>query len=155
MHFCGAVLFFKHDRERNPTPNPHRKTRTNRKRLDRPHAGRSNDCFTPCDEKDTRKNKRSPRRIILATERKKSENKNMKVTKLELINALIEARTALAKDIRDFNKSRNGFLGSHFRKSIREKIAAYRLLSSIDTIDAELYSFNARTRARVKKALAV
>jgi hypothetical protein len=78
----------------------------------------------------------------------------MKVTKLELINALLEARIALAKDIRDFNKSRNGFLGSHFRKSIREKIAAYRLLSSIDTIDAELYSFDARTRARVKKALA-
>jgi len=78
----------------------------------------------------------------------------MKVTKLELINALIEARTALAKDIRDFNKSRNGFLGKYFRKSMREKIAAYRLLSSIDTIDAELYSFDARTRARVKKALA-
>ena len=78
----------------------------------------------------------------------------MKVTKLELINALLEARTALIKDIRDFNKSRNGFLGSYFRKEIREKIAAYRLLSSIDTIDAELYSFNERTRARVKKALA-
>lgn len=78
----------------------------------------------------------------------------MKVTKLELYNALIQARTALAKDIREFNKSRNGFLGNHFRKGVREKIAAYRLLSNIDTIDAELYSFDARTRARVKKALA-
>ena len=78
----------------------------------------------------------------------------MKVTKLELIEALIQARTALAKDIRDFNKNRNGFLGKYFRTEIREKIAAYRLLSSIDTIDAELYSFDARTRARVKKALA-
>ena len=78
----------------------------------------------------------------------------MKVTKLELIEALIQARTALAKDISNFNKNRNGFLGKYFREEIREKIAAYRLLSSIDTIDAELYSFDARTRARVKKALA-
>ena len=92
--------------------------------------------------------------IILATERKKSENKNMKVTKLELLDALLQARTALSKDIRDFNKSRNGFLGKYFREGIREQIAAHRLLSSIDTIDAELYSFDARTRARVKKALA-
>lgn len=78
----------------------------------------------------------------------------MKVTKLDLYEALIQARTALAKDISNFNKSRNGFLGKYFRKEIREKIAAYRLLSNIDTIDAELYSFDARTRARVKKALA-
>jgi hypothetical protein len=78
----------------------------------------------------------------------------MKVTKLELLEALLQARIALSKDIRDFNKSRNGFLGKYFREEIREKIAAYRLLSSIDTIDAELYSFDARTRARVKKALA-
>ena len=78
----------------------------------------------------------------------------MKVTKIELYTALIQARTALAKDISNFNKSRNGFLGKYFREEIREKIAAYRLLSSIDTIDAELYSFDARTRARVKKALA-
>ncbi len=78
----------------------------------------------------------------------------MKVTKIELYNALIQARTALAKDIGNFNKSRNGFLGKYFREEIREKIAAYRLLSSIDTIDAQLYSFDARTRARVKKALA-
>jgi len=78
----------------------------------------------------------------------------MKVTKLDLYDALIQARTALAKDIGNFNKSRNGFLGKYFRKEIREKIAAYRLLSNIDTLDAELYSFDARTRARVKKALA-
>ncbi len=78
----------------------------------------------------------------------------MKVTKLELLDALLQARTSLAKDISDFNKHRNGFLGKEFRKSIREKIVAYRLLSHIDTIDAELYSFNDRTRARVKKALA-
>lgn len=78
----------------------------------------------------------------------------MKVTKLELINALLQARTSLAKDISDFSKNRHGFLGSYFRDELREKIAAHRLLSSIDTIDAELYSFDARTRARVKKALA-
>ena len=78
----------------------------------------------------------------------------MKVTKVELIEALLQARTALAKDIRDFTKHRNGYLGSFFRKEIREKIAAYRLLSNIESIDAELYSFDARTRARVKKALA-
>jgi hypothetical protein len=77
----------------------------------------------------------------------------MKVTKIELIEALLQARTALAKDIRDFTKHRNGYLGSFFRKEIREKIAAYRLLSNIESIDAELYSFDARTRARVKKAL--
>jgi hypothetical protein len=78
----------------------------------------------------------------------------MKVTKIELLEALLQARIALSKDIRDFNKNRNGFLGKYFREEMREKIAAYRLLSSIDTIDAELYSFDARTRARVKKALA-
>ena len=78
----------------------------------------------------------------------------MKVTKLELLEALLQARTALSKDIRDFTKHRNGYLGSYFRKEVREKIAAYRLLSNIDTLDAELYSFDARTRARVKKALA-
>ena len=78
----------------------------------------------------------------------------MKVTKLDLYDALIQARTALAKDIGNFNKSRNGFLGKYFRKEIREKIAAYRLLSNIDTLNAELYSFDARTRARVKKSLA-
>ena len=78
----------------------------------------------------------------------------MKVTKVELIEALLQARTALAKDISNFNKSRNGYLGEYFRKEIREKIAAYRLLSNIESIDAQLYSFDARTRARVKKALA-
>jgi len=78
----------------------------------------------------------------------------MKVTKIEMNEALIQARIALSKDIRDFLKYRNGFLAETYRRNIREKIAAYRLLSNIDTIDAELYSFNARTRARVKKALA-
>jgi len=78
----------------------------------------------------------------------------MKITKLELVEALIQARVALSKDIRDFLKYRNGFLGKYYREEIREKIAAYRLLSNIDTLDAELYSFDARTRARVKKALA-
>jgi len=78
----------------------------------------------------------------------------MKVTKLELLEALTQARVALSKDIREFNKSRNSFFGKYFREGIREKIAAYRLLANIDTIDAELYSFDARTRARVKKALA-
>lgn len=78
----------------------------------------------------------------------------MKVTKLELLDALLQARTALAKDISSFNKSRNGFFAKEFRTALREKIAAHRLLSHIDTLDAELYSFDARTRARVKKALA-
>lgn len=78
----------------------------------------------------------------------------MKVTKLELLTALIQARTALSKDIREFNKGRNGSFGSYYRTELREKIAAYRLLSNIETIDAELYSFNERVRARVKKALA-
>lgn len=78
----------------------------------------------------------------------------MKVTKIEMNEALIQARIALSKDIRDFLKYRNGFLAETYRRNIREKIAAYRLLSSIDTIDAQLYSFDARTRARVKKALA-
>lgn len=78
----------------------------------------------------------------------------MKVTKVELNTALIQARVALAKDIREYSKNRNGFLSDFFRKELREKIAAHRLLAHIESIDAELYSFDARTRARVKKALA-
>lgn len=78
----------------------------------------------------------------------------MKVTKLELVEALIQARVALQKDITNTLRDRNSIVGAFARRNAREKIAAYRLLSSIDTIDAELYSFDARTRARVKKALA-
>lgn len=78
----------------------------------------------------------------------------MKVTKVEMNEALIQARVALSKDIRDFNKNRNGYLGSFFRKELREKIAAYRILSNIDTLNAELYTHSKRDIARVKKALA-
>lgn len=78
----------------------------------------------------------------------------MKVTKAELYEALIQARVALSKDIRNTLRDRNGIVAKLARATAREKIAAYRLLSNIDTIDAELYSFDARTRARVKKALA-
>ena len=68
--------------------------------------------------------------------------------------ALIQARVALSKDIREFAKNRNGFLGSFFRKELREKIAAYRLLSNLESIDAKLYTHSKRDLARVKKALA-
>ncbi len=78
----------------------------------------------------------------------------MKVTKVELHEALHQARVALSKDIRDFTKHRNGYLGSYFRNAIREKIAAHRVLANIDTLNAELYTFNPRTTAKLKKALA-
>jgi hypothetical protein len=77
----------------------------------------------------------------------------MNITKVELAEALLEARVALSKDIRDFLKYRNGFLGHNYRKNIREKIAAYRLLSNLAEIKAETYTDKNALR-RVKKALA-
>lgn len=68
--------------------------------------------------------------------------------------ALIQARVALSKDIREFAKNRNGYLGKFFRKEIREKIAAYRVLSNIDEMNVQIYTHNKRNLARVKKALA-
>jgi hypothetical protein len=78
----------------------------------------------------------------------------MNLTKVELAEALLQARIALSKDIRDFLKYRNGFLGNHYRKNIREKIAAYRLLSNLDTISAQTYTFDKRALGKMKKALA-
>lgn len=78
----------------------------------------------------------------------------MNLTKVELSNALSEARVALMKDIRDFVKYRNGYMAEHFRKNIREKIAAHRLLSNLDTINAQTYTFDKRTLGKIKKSLA-
>jgi hypothetical protein len=77
----------------------------------------------------------------------------MNITKVEMAEALLQARVALSKDIRDFLKYRNGFMGSHYRKDIREKIAAYRILSNLDTISAQTYTNKDAVR-KVKKALA-
>jgi hypothetical protein len=79
----------------------------------------------------------------------------MNITKIELLESLLQARTALAKDIRDFTKHRNSYLGGFFRKALREKIAAYRVLGNLDTINATTYTHNKRNMAKVKKALAL
>ena len=76
----------------------------------------------------------------------------MNITKVEMAEALLQARVALSKDIRDFLKYRNGFLSHHYRKDIREKIAAYRVLSNLDTINAQTYTHKQALR-QVKKAL--
>jgi hypothetical protein len=78
----------------------------------------------------------------------------MKVTKAELYEALIQARVALSKDIRNTLRGRHGIVSKMSREAAREKIAAYRLLSNIHAIDAELYTHDKRDLARVKKALA-
>ena len=78
----------------------------------------------------------------------------MNITKVEMAEALLQARVALSKDIREFLKYRNGFLGNHYRKDIREKIAAYRLLSNLDTINAQTYTYDKRILGKIKKALA-
>jgi hypothetical protein len=153
LHFCAAVLFFKHDRERKRIGKAQRSTGTSRKRSDRPYAGRSNHRSLAPHEKDPRKNQ-SARKIILATERKITENKNMNITKADLYEALIQARVALSKDIRETLRGRHlSYVQDLSRKSIREKIAAYRLLSNLSTINAESYSDN-RSLRHVKKALA-
>jgi hypothetical protein len=78
----------------------------------------------------------------------------MKVTKVELYEALIQARVALQKDITQTLRDRNGIVGPFARRNAREKIAAYRLLSNLESIDAKLYTHSKRDIARVKKALA-
>lgn len=77
----------------------------------------------------------------------------MKITKTELYNALIQARVALSKDISNALRDRNGIVGKYARTNAREKIAAYRLLSNLCTINAETYS-DKRSLHHVKKALA-
>lgn len=76
----------------------------------------------------------------------------MNITKLELHETLIAARVSLSKDISEFNKIRNG--GTYFRTCLREKIAAYRILSNLATIEATTYTHSQRDLARLKKALA-
>jgi hypothetical protein len=79
----------------------------------------------------------------------------MKVTKSDLYNALIEARVALTKDIRETLRGRHlSYIPEASRKTIREKIAAYRLLSNLAEIDAQTYTHSKRDLQRVKKALA-
>jgi hypothetical protein len=82
-----------------------------------------------------------------------TENKIMNITKADLYEALIQARVALSKDISNMLRDRNGIAAKYARASAREKIAAYRLLSNLSTINAESYSDN-RSLRHVKKALA-
>jgi hypothetical protein len=77
----------------------------------------------------------------------------MNITKADLYEALIQARVALQKDISNTLRDRNGIVGKYARANAREKIAAYRLLSNLATINAEIYSDN-RSLRHVKKALA-
>jgi len=79
----------------------------------------------------------------------------MNITKNELYNALIEARVALTQNIREHLRGRqHSYTPDLLRKSIREKIAAYRLLSNLAEIDARTYTHSRRDLQRVKKALA-
>jgi hypothetical protein len=79
----------------------------------------------------------------------------MKITKTDLYDTLIQARVALSKDIRETLRGRHlSYVQDLSRKSIREKIAAYRLLSNLSEINAETYTHSKRDLARVKKALA-
>ena len=82
------------------------------------------------------------------------ENKTMNITKVEMIEALIQARVALQKDIRQTLRDRHGIIAKFARANAREKIAAYRVLSNLDKIDATTYTHSKRDLARVKKALA-
>lgn len=79
---------------------------------------------------------------------------NMNITKEELRDSLVNARAALALQVRDHYKHRNGFCGKSFRGMIRENLRALRLLGNLETIDAKVYTFDARILGRVKKALA-
>ena len=154
MHFCAAVVSCMHDRERKRIGKAHRSTGTSRRGSSGSYAGRSNDCSTPSHEKDPRENQ-SARKIILATKRKIKENKIMKITKSDLYDTLIQARVALSKDIRETLRGRHlSYVQDLSRKSIREKIAAYRLLSNLSEINAETYTHSKRDLQRVKKALA-
>jgi hypothetical protein len=78
----------------------------------------------------------------------------MNITKVDLYDAIIQARVALSKDIREMLKDRTGILGPFTRNTVREKIAAYRLLSNLAEINARTYTHNKRDLQRVKKALA-
>jgi hypothetical protein len=79
----------------------------------------------------------------------------MKITKTDLYDTLIQARVALSKDIRETLRGRHlSYVQDLSRKSIREKIAAYRLLSNLSEINAETYTHSKRDIQRVKKALA-
>jgi hypothetical protein len=79
----------------------------------------------------------------------------MKITKSDLYNALIEARVALSHSITENLRGRHlSYVPKLSRQSIREKIAAYRLLSNLAEIDAETYTHSKRDLQRVKKALA-
>ncbi len=78
----------------------------------------------------------------------------MNITKTDLYDTLIQARVALSKDIRDTLRGRrHSYVPELLRKSVREKIAAYRLLSNLSEIDAQTYTHSKRDLARVKKAL--
>jgi hypothetical protein len=77
----------------------------------------------------------------------------MKITKSDLYNALIEARVLLTQSVRENFRGRQ-IAKELSRKTIREKIAAYRLLSNLAEIDARTYTHSERDLARVKKALA-
>ena len=80
----------------------------------------------------------------------------MKITKSELYNALIEARVSLTLNIRETLRGRrHSYTPDLLRKSVREKIAAYRLLSNLSEIEAETYTHSKRDLARVKKALGI
>jgi hypothetical protein len=78
----------------------------------------------------------------------------MNITKRELYEALIQARVALQKDIKQTLRDRHGIVAKFARANAREKIAAYRLLSNLESIDAKTYTHSKRDIARVKKALA-
>ena len=78
----------------------------------------------------------------------------MNITKVELYEALIQARVALQKDIKQTLRDRHGIVAKFARTSAREKIAAYRLLSNLESIDAKTYTHSKRELARIKKALA-
>jgi len=78
----------------------------------------------------------------------------MNITKVDLYDAIIQARVALSKDIREMLKDRTGILGPFTRNAVREKIAAYRLLSNLAEINARTYTHSKRDLQRVKKALA-
>lgn len=78
----------------------------------------------------------------------------MKITKADLYESLIQARVALSKDIRETLRGRrHSYTPDLLRKSVREKIAAYRLLANLWEIEATTYTGNPRDMARVKKAL--
>lgn len=79
---------------------------------------------------------------------------NMQITENQLNDTLITARVAIMKEIANLTKQRHGFCGEYFRNSAREKIAALRVLRNLGTINAELYTYNPRTVAKLKKTLA-